>query len=232
MAKENAGGLDDLSGAGSARSPVRPRRRRPTRRAERLARGSHRAERDREYTEDEPGHRWRGRETTHYREDVFLGKDYIDQLYDRDSRRVSIGLSGPHAARRWSWRCSGRPPSTVWLPARGRRRRIRIPTTPTGSTRQSGLWFPSHADLGSVLKNMAFEHTSGLNDDIKSNLTVQECINCHHWALAMEKNMNSAILGARRPLRCAPWAAVRGGVRRELQQLPQCHGQRPGHGEM
>ena len=59
------------------------------------------------------------------------------------------GIWSPRSIRPRSARCptaawcSGRPPSTVWLPARGRRRRIRIPTTPTGSTPTIGAVVPA-----------------------------------------------------------------------------------------
>lgn len=121
--------------------------------------------------------------TTHadINEDVFLGKDYIDNLYGRwdavaeeyapeirtlpDGRMVQrtpteYGL----ASGAWQTQANTNSYNTYWLDADSRG---------CGSC---------HADLGSVLKNMAFEHTQVWNDDIGSKLTVQECINCHHYA--------------------------------------------------
>lgn len=151
---------------------------------------------DREYTEDELAVIAGAEGTTHgdIGEDVFLGKDYIDQLYDRwdmvaeeyspevrtlpDGRMVQrtpteYGL----ASGAWQTQANTNSYNTYWLDSDNRG---------CGSC---------HADLGSVLKNMAFEHTQVWNDDIKSNLTVQECINCHHWAPGyMEKNMEFGTL--------------------------------------
>lgn len=58
---------------------------------------------DREYTEDELAVIAGAEGTTHgdIGEDVFLGKDYIDQLYDRwDMVAEEYSPRGPHAARR------------------------------------------------------------------------------------------------------------------------------------
>lgn len=127
-------------------------------------------------------------------EEVFPGKDYIDTLYSKwdavakdyapEVRTLPDGVMVQRtpseyglAPGAWQTQANTNSYNTYWLDADNRG---------CGSC---------HADLGELLKNLPFEHTTVWNDELGSQLTVQECINCHHWAPGyMEKNMEFGTL--------------------------------------
>lgn len=113
--------------------------------------------------------------------EAFPGKDYIDRLYDKwadiaveyapeirtlpDGRMVQrTPTEYQIEAGTWQTQAETNSFNTYWLDADNKG---------CGSC---------HVDLSSTIKNMAFEHPTVWNDELKNQMTVQECIDCHRYA--------------------------------------------------
>lgn len=114
-------------------------------------------------------------------ENAYPGKDYIDALWDK-----------------WAQIAEEFAPEIRTLPD-GRM----VQRTPTEYQIEPGTWQKNaetdsfntywldadnkgcgscHVDLSSTIKNMAFEHPTVWNDELKNQMTVQECLDCHRYA--------------------------------------------------